>query len=645
MNIPESQFHTAQENLKKFWGYSSFWPGQEKAIRAVLEGKDTVVLFPTGGGKSICYQLPATVLDGWALVISPLVALMQDQVEQLLKAGIRATFINSSIPGFEVEQRLINARNGMYSLLYLAPERLDTDLWKQMLPEMNISLVAVDEAHCISQWGHDFRPSYRTIRPALAGLPGKARWMALTATATPEVREDIIQNLQFDNPELIAGGFDRPNLQWWVTHSEQKKKKTVQSVTRGVKLGSGIVYAGTRKSCDEWAKHLSSLKIPAHAYHAGRSSEDRKGIQKGWVEGAFPVVVATNAFGMGIDKPDCRFVIHYDMPYTLEAYYQEAGRAGRDGKEAYPLLLYREGDYHRAKARLLGSYPDLKTLQELYDALCDELNLAVGSEHEHPEPVEVRSVAKRASCKPSVVHSGLKLLERLEIIEIIRQSEPRLGIRFVVSEEVLRETIQKTKPEKAEFLDLLFRQFGPLSFRQIYYLDMPYLTKKLQVNQNSLLKAIRVFSDRDQLLEYHFIDEEPMVRLLESRMATLPSTRKEVEHYRDVLLSKLEYIKGYIETEHCREVYLRQYFGETDARPCGHCDNCLVDKRKQPLDSDQLKQFRELLQKPRTVKELISLTDLPRSRVKQNLQFLIRENHIRKSDQATDAYYWVRAES
>jgi len=325
-------FEQAPKNLEKYWGYKSFRPGQDEAIRSVLEGRDTLVLFPTGGGKSLCYQVPATLLDGLTVVISPLVALMQDQVQQLKERGISATFINSTLSSWEIEQRLVNARNGMYKLLYCAPERLKTELWEAELPGLNIDLVAIDEAHCISEWGHDFRPSYREIRSSLEPVADSIRWIALTATATPEVRSDIIENLEFENPKIISKGFDRPNLKWWVVAAEKKKQKLLQAVQKASPKGSGLIYGGTRRNCEELAELIEDqLGIGTRAYHAGIEQLKRSEIQEQWLSGELPLVVATNAFGMGIDKADCRYVIHYQMPYSLEAYYQEAGRAGRDG--------------------------------------------------------------------------------------------------------------------------------------------------------------------------------------------------------------------------------------------------------------------------------------------------------------------------
>ncbi|MDX1591000.1 MAG: RecQ family ATP-dependent DNA helicase, partial [Balneolaceae bacterium] len=273
----------AYDALKEYWGYDAFRPGQEEAIRSVLQGRDTMVLFPTGGGKSLCYQVPSLILDGLTLVISPLIALMQDQVEQLGNHGIRAAYINSTLPLREVEQRLVNARNGMYRLLYVSPERLDSDRWKNELQNLNISLVAVDEAHCISEWGHDFRPAYRDIRSALSDLPESVRWMALTATATPEVKKDILESLQFKDPAVVSAGFSRPNLKWWVTAAEKKHDVFMNAVRKAVHRGSGIVYTDTRKDCEEKADRLSSAGISARAYHGGLDPELRESVQNEWV--------------------------------------------------------------------------------------------------------------------------------------------------------------------------------------------------------------------------------------------------------------------------------------------------------------------------------------------------------------------------
>jgi ATP-dependent DNA helicase RecQ len=641
MRIERLSLSDAKENLKRIWGYPSFRTGQDKAIDSALKGKETVVLFPTGGGKSLCYQVPATLFEGLTLVISPLVALMQDQVEQLQEKGVRATFINSTIPGFEVEQRLINARNGMYKLLYLAPERLSTPLWQNMVTELNLSLVAVDEAHCISQWGHDFRPSYRQIREQLSPVSENLRWMALTATATPEVRDDIISNLEFTDPVVVASGFKRPNLRWWVNHTEQKKQVLMKAVSRGVSKGSGIVYAGTRKECEKIAKNLSHRDIRAEAYHAGLSAERRSSVQKGWIRNDFPVVVATNAFGMGIDKPDCRFVIHYEIPYTLEAYYQEAGRAGRDGEEAYPVLIYKESDYHKAKARLLRTYPDLETLETLYDAICDQLNLAAGSEQEEAEPLSMEGVMKRSGLSIGEIQSGIKVLERLEILEVIRLSEPQLGIQFTVHLNILRQYINESKSEKAEFLDQLYRQYGPESFSTIYYLDLPYLLKKFDINRNSLLKAIRIFAEQDQLLNYQLLEEEPLIKLTEARRSRFPAGKAEVEGYRNILLKKLDRMKTYAETRSCREAFLRMYFGENDTEPCGQCDLCSENSTTiQVPDQKDMKRLREALNEPSSIGELLQKTGWKKEKLREVIQLLIVEDTIRKSENEPGKFIW-----
>jgi len=640
-----TDLETARQNLMKYWGYPDFRDGQQRAIQSILDGRNTVVLFPTGGGKSICYQLPATVLNGLTVVISPLIALMQDQVNRLNKIGIRSTFINSTIRHYEVEQRLVNARNGMYKLLYIAPERLATNLWKSELPNLDISLIAIDEAHCISQWGHEFRPSYRLIREELEDLPAATRWVALTATATPEVKDDIIKNLKFDNPELVANGFERDNLVWWVIETDKKKQKLLKAVKKGVSKGSGIVYAGTRRECEYWSDIFQKKGITATAYHAGFPGDERNRVQLEWLNNSIQVVVATNAFGMGIDKADCRFVIHYHPPYSVEAYYQEAGRAGRDGEKSYPVLLFKASDFDLAKSRILKNYPTYKQLKKIYMSVCDELNIAVGAEQDKAEPLNIQSVAKRSQMSKKLVTSALNVLERIKIFEISEHPFPQIGIYFIKSTELVQKSIHENRQTaRSEFLDKLQRLFGPISFREHYYLDLPYVLEKLEMNENSLRKALEILSEHERIIRYHWLSEEPSVKLLDARMVSPPISKDDADGYRNVLLKKLEYMRLYSETKICREVFLRRYFGEINVKPCGHCDNCYKspEKNDRTANRQDIEKIRNLLSdRQLSLRDLANETGWTGAYTKQIISFLAREEKITCNSDPVPLYSWV----
>ncbi|TYP92714.1 ATP-dependent DNA helicase RecQ [Fodinibius salinus] len=632
MEFDSELFSKAQQSLEQYWGFPSFRSGQDDAIKSVLAGQNTMVLFPTGGGKSLCYQVPATVLGGLTVVISPLVALMQDQVQQLNDRGIAATFVNSTISSWEIEQRFANARNGMYDLLYCSPERLQTDLWQAEMPKLNIDLIAIDEAHCISEWGHDFRPSYREIRPALKDIADEITWMALTATATPEVRDDIQQSLGFEDSEIVSKGFERPNLKWWVTSTEQKQQKLLQAVKKAAGRGSGLIYGGTRKNCEELSQQITQrLGINTKAYHAGIETGDRKEIQQKWITGEIPLVVATNAFGMGIDKADCRYVIHYEMPYSLESYYQEAGRAGRDGQESFPLLLFKPSDAIIAERRIKDSYPEKEQLQHVYDVLCDHLNLAVGSAMEESEEVSIKKLKKRAGSSKRIIRSSLKVLKQLGIIELIEYITPQIGVQFITGADYIRDKIEELENrKKSHFLDTLFRQYSGEAMGEMKYLKFEYIQRKLNLSPNAVKKGLQVLQDHDQMLKFELIGELPLVRLVDERQSKLQLSKKELEKHRNSLLKKLDYMKGYIETEGCREVYIRQYFGEEKVQECGHCDNCLSNEAQEiSVSESDVKRLKELLEEDgKTFNEIRAAFDWSEARAKQLLGYLIREEKV-----------------
>lgn len=640
-NQTEKQFELALSSLKKHWGYDQFRPGQDDVVKSVFSGNDTLVLFPTGGGKSLCYQVPALVLKGLTIVISPLVALMEDQVDQLQKRNISATFINSNITGNEIEQRLVNARNGMYKLLYCAPERLNTELFKNEMLNLNIALVAIDEAHCISEWGHDFRPQYRLIRDALQPIEDKVRWLALTATATPEVRDDILSVLRFKNPTVISKGFARPNLKWWV-YSGPARMKAIERMVQKQK-GSGLIYAGTRKLCDELALKIGGTSgIKTAAYHAGLDAATRTKVQEAWIRGDIPLVTATNAFGMGIDKSDCRYVIHHDPPGSLEAYYQEAGRAGRDGALSYPLLCYKPSDVQKLKTQIEQSYPDYDQLLTIYTGLCDSLGLAIGSGMEKNEAVDIESVQKRTGLSRPLILGGIKVLDKLKIFELATEYSNDIGIQFLFNFETIRtiKTMPGISEKKADFIETIFRVYGPESLQNMVYINLKYLTERTEFSPNRILSGLEILK-KEQFLTYRQADGNPLVRIVTAREAKPTIERKGVEKYRNILLKKLEHIKGYAETADCRSRYLRMYFGEQNPSACGMCDNCLNSIKKLVIpETLTLTKIKEVLVKSKASLEHIhQVTELNGLALFKAIEWMKREGLIREIKHEEHVYY------
>jgi len=644
-NSTDSQqlFEQAEDALKKYWGYPAFRPGQDEVVKSVLDGRETLVLFPTGGGKSLCFQVPALVLDGLTIVISPLVALMEDQVEQLVSRGIRATYINSSLSRFEIEQRLVNARNGMYKLLYCAPERLKTQLFQSELPTLRPALIAIDEAHCISEWGHDFRPSYRDIREAMAEAGPNVRWIALTATATPQVRDDILKSLEFSEPNIISKGFERPNLMWWVYKSENRMAAMKHMVMKQPGA-SGLIYAGSRKSCNELAAQMQQLTgVKSAAYHAGLDAAKRTLVQEKWIKGEIPLVVATNAFGMGIDKSDCRYVMHYDSPASLEAYYQEAGRAGRDGEPGYPLLLHKPAAFDLMRRQIEDSYPTLEQLRKLYAGICDSLGLALGSGMDKAQPLNMADVEKRTGFKQGIVNAGLRIFQRLELFESTVEYERKLGVHFMYDVAGIRSLTNEPRynERKRAFVMDMFRLFGPESVHDMVFLSLKRISERTGLTVTRVIAGLDVLK-RELVLRYQLVNGDPVVRIIHTREEKPGLNREIVEMFRNVLIKKLDYMQGYAETTDCRSRYLRMYFGETDPPPCGNCDNCLNGKSPaRGIFTTEVKKINDVLGdgSAKHIHDLAKETGIQTSKLTDCLKWMMKEGIIVRERQDKGAFY------
>lgn len=580
------------EVLKEYWGYDGFRPMQEEIITAALEGKDVLAIMPTGGGKSICFQVPGLMRDGITLVVTPLIALMKDQVQNLSDRGVRALAIHAGMSRHEVDLALNNAAYGDYKFLYLSPERLGTQLFRSYIDVLDVSFIVVDEAHCISQWGYDFRPDYLRIGELRERIDAPV--IAVTATATPSVAQDIMERLGFKEKLLLKSGFERPNLSYIVRQVEDKYSQ-ILNVCNGVP-GTGIVYARNRRKCEELSAFLRAQGVSASFYHARLGGQARAERQAAWKSGAVRVMVCTNAFGMGIDKPDVRFVVHYDLPESPEAYFQEAGRAGRDGKRSFAVQLWNSVDVRRAKQIEDVSFPSLEYIEDVYQKLHAFFEIPYDTGMGRQLKFKIEDFCKRFGLQRAPAFYALKYLERTEHLTYSEEVDIPTKVRINVDRKSLYD-VELADQGQANVLEALMRSYtGIFSFLQ--QIDEEYVARRAgqtvpQLRQSlyglSLAHVISyVPTDHSDVVVLHHDRLRPgNVNLMPSRYAML----RESFHARAEAM--LEYVS---ETSECRSRYLLRYFGQTKAADCGTCDVCRARRAALPARTLQQMTRRKLIE-------------------------------------------------
>jgi ATP-dependent DNA helicase RecQ len=576
-----------KEILKRFWGYDKFRPLQEDIIQSVLDGKDTLALLPTGGGKSICFQVPALAMEGLCLVITPLIALMQDQVENLKKKDINAVAIYSGMNRNQIELALDNCMFGDVKFLYLSPERLETEKFLAVLSRLPVNLIAVDEAHCISQWGYDFRPPYlriAAIRPYIPEVPV----LALTATATPEVVTDIQDKLHFRAKNVFSKSFQRSNLTYVVQHEEDKLNRLLRICNR--LQGTAIVYVRNRRKTRETAELLNSKNISADFYHAGLDHNTREQRQTAWMRGKTRIMVATNAFGMGIDKPDVRFVVHLDLPDSLEAYFQEAGRGGRDGLQSYAIMLYEQNDIIDLQHNHALSFPSLDVIKNVYQAVGNYLQLATGSGKDRSFDFELSDFCNRFHFNAVVAYNSLKFLEKEGYIYLNEEvgSPSLLNIRSK-KEDLYRYQVQN--PSLDPFIKLILRSYTGL-FTTFARINEAELARRMPMPLTDVIKKLHDLN-KTGLFVYVPRKEKPQLVFTTERL-DVRSLEISKLHYKDRMTESGKRIDSVIDyasrTDRCRSQLLLAYFGETESQRCGKCDVC-VEMNKLDLSETEFKKI------------------------------------------------------
>lgn len=632
MNKPlrHTLFSSAEEALKRWWGYDEFRPTQREIIESVLDGRDTLALMPTGGGKSLTYQVPAMVLDGLAIVVTPLIALMKDQVDRLRSLGIAAVAIHSGMDQRRIEAALDNCTYGDTKLLYIAPERLATDAFRVRLKQMNISLVAVDEAHCISQWGYDFRPSYLRISEIRQYAPN-APVLALTASATDLVADDIMRHLGFAERRVLRASFARPNLSYAVRFTEDKFEQLMR-VVRGVE-GSGIIYAATREGTEQLAAKLKEEGISAEFYHAGLPSVERSIRQTEWHSGKVRIMVATNAFGMGIDKADVRFVVHYTMCDSLEAYYQEAGRAGRDGKRSYAVLLATADDAPRIERRFENEFPPIDEIKHIYERIANYLQVAIGDGEGASFIFNIYEFCHRERIFRGRVESALKLLDINGYMTLIEEHDKPAQMIFNCSRDALYK-VNNGGNDMDIMLRTILRLYDGI-FTRFRTIDEQLIATHSSLSAERVHELLKVLW-RMNIIRYIPAACSPMIYFQTERLPSkdLFISPDSYGHRKRLMHERYENMLRYATAEsECRSVIVERYFGDSKAKECGVCDNCLRRKQlKKSNDSSEEMMRKEVVallsRVPLSVKEVVaSLRGEPR-RIVEIVDKMLREGKI-----------------
>jgi ATP-dependent DNA helicase RecQ len=617
--------------LKQYWGFQNFRPLQENIIQSVLNGNDTLALLPTGGGKSICFQVPALANDGICIVISPLIALMKDQVESLVNKGIKAISITSNMQRREIDIALDNCVHGNIKFLYLSPERLETDIVKVRLLKMKINLIAIDEAHCISQWGYDFRPSYlkiENLRELLPNIPV----LALTATATEDVIKDIQKKLRFKKELVFRKSYERKNLSYIVLNEEDKLARLVK-IASNLK-GSGIVYVRNRKKTHEVAGYLISNKIAADFYHAGLTPTVRDQKQTNWMQNKTRIIVCTNAFGMGIDKSDVDFVVHIDLPNTLEAYFQEAGRAGRNEQKAFSILLFNNNDKIELERNVESSFPSIEEIKQTYQALANYYQLATGSGLGVTFNFDIAQFCDTYNLQAFTVFNCLKFIEREGYISTTEAIFQPSKIKFELNRDDLYK-FQIASPTFDTFIKLLLRSYSALfdNFVKINEFD---LAKKINSSRDETIKKLN-YLHQHKVITYIPQNEAAQITFERERIDSkdIFISNENYKLLKQRALTRMEAVINYAESSNqCRSRILLSYFGENNVDRCNQCDVCL-DENKKTLHNDEFEnistQIKELLAvHPLSIINLVnSLTEGNEDKRIRTIQWLIDNDQLK----------------
>jgi len=618
--------------LKQYWGYDKFRPLQGDIIQSIAAGKDTLGLMPTGGGKSLTFQVPALAMEGVCIVVTPLIALMKDQVENLKKRNIPAAAIYSGMSKADILLTLENSVFEAYKFLYVSPERLATQIFLEKIRQTKVCMIAVDESHCISQWGYDFRPSYLKIADIREIIP-EAPVLALTATATPEVVEDIQERLHFKEKNVFRKSFLRTNLAYIVRTTENKEEQLL-NILRKVP-GTSVVYVRNRKKTKEIADFLVQNNISAEHFHAGLSNETKDARQQRWKNNETRVIVSTNAFGMGIDKAEVRSVVHMDLPDSLEAYFQEAGRAGRDEKKAYAVILFNNSDVTKMRKRVSDTFPEKDMVRKVYNALGNYYEIAEGSGMEAVFPFDLADFCMRFKLPMLITHNALKILQQAGYLDLTDEQENTSRVLFTVGKEDLY-TIRFSE-DQDRLIHILLRSYTGL-FTDPAYISEETIAKRLDWSKDKVYQELVLLS-KVKIIHYIPRKKTPFVTYVQDR-EDVNRLRLDKEAYDDRkeryitrAKSVLDYAK---EQEICRSQILLSYFGEKNAQPCGQCDVCLKRKETQVKDADFDKISKAILalinDEPLSIRQITSKLSLKENKVLQVVRFMMDNRQLQQGD-------------